>query len=880
MKRYLFISVFMLLAIGLSAQNFTTEGNGIRNVVTGHVKGKPVMYISELDGTLSSYNVNGKKLWSQFTPSAAVLFEIEAADINGDGNDDVLAASGDGHIYCYSSKGVLLWKYAPEYKVRFSEIAIIDDGENAKVFAGGNDQKLYELDNKGNLLSSTDVDGLIRKIEAGNFVDKNKPSLFIMTYQHDKYRWKFFGIIDPDTKKEIRSASFKKKSLKKLGKQMLTDISVADITKDGKDELLLFGTTDVAEFMALNGDLEPVAQFTALKKAKQRYAHTVGTCLLPVRDEIAMQYGGLLYSLNLKGELIGQSGDRYQNVIYNDLTLLPDSKQLIGGGQVGGGNSLYFYTLKNSWYKKIQKLQGRMAEVNDNINTLYKQVLNFEMPAYQTKSDKPWIMITSATSSKEVMKLNGADIIYAPQVRMQENWDRSELVALIGESALKKDKRMQYDKTQDEIVALAKELEAKGQAFTAWTGHGNDPFITSLETMLKVLEVAPNTCYGFIYAEMDNVNDPRVQHFINHYVPALAKAMRKNGKAKMYFRYKNVFWGGTSHLEPWKSMFFGGEYADVLVPASEDTSSRTQDVNLAGRVGMWAGGYINDFAMRLVDDNPTSWRPLTPGGQRSVSPYLRQGVMMAAYGARYGILFSNKYMEDPGYDVLYALMKSGVLPIAKKENIESISSWHLLKDVDAELNHDINHHHTVDNFTNDDADAVFSLTQMRWAGTDVPDYDYSRVLGVDYRWLNYIPILPKGMVPIGPFEYAQALEGEDIPYTVSDMKHGFLAGNKVAAKDFGLEINKAAIEGAKNMPLSVEGAAWSAIRIDEKHIRVILMDQGYIDPQAREAIITIQGENASGARDVLSGEELEIKNNKVVLTVPTGSLRFIDVSYK
>jgi len=30
---------------------------------------------------------------------------------------------------------------------------------------------------------------------------------------------------------------------------------------------------------------------------------------------------------------------------------------------------------------------------------------------------------------------------------------------------------------------------------------------------------------------------------------------------------------------------------------------------------MWASGFVNDYAMRLIDDNPTSWRPLSPGGQ-------------------------------------------------------------------------------------------------------------------------------------------------------------------------------------------------------------------------------------------------------------------------
>ena len=871
--------VATLLLLGM-AQNFSIEGNSIRKVKCGCIEGNSILYISQLDGAISCYTSKGEKKWRVTNPIKAILFDLEVVDINGDGNDDVVAASADGHIYCYSSNGSLMWKYAPKHKVRFSEVAVLKSAGELSIFAGGNDQKLYELDENGQLLSTTKVKGLVRSIEVGNFIDANKKSLFVMTYSHDKFRWAFMGFIDPDSKQVIKSTGYKNKAYKKMMRQMVTDLAVADITKDGKDEVLLFGTSDVAEFTALNSELLPVVQFSGSKKDKQRYAHVKGACLLPVRDEITIQYGGILYIIDLKGQLIGKSGERYKQVIYNDLTLLKDTEQLVGGAQVGGDNSLYFYPLKNNWYRKEQKHIGRSAEVESNLKELYQQAVNFTLPKYQQKAEQPWVMLTSSTETKEVLQLKGADIVFAPQVRMQENYDRKQLVAAIGEVALKKDRRMQYNLTQDEIVALAKEMEAKGQPFTAWTGHGNDPFITSLETMLKVLEVAPNTCYGFIYAEMDNVDDPRVKHFINHYVPALAKAMRKHGRAKLYFRYKNMFWGGTSHLEPWKSMFFGGEYADILVPASEDTSSRTQDVNLAGRAGMWAGAFVNDFAMRLVDDNPTSWRPLTPGGQRSVSPYLRQGVMMAAYGARYGILFSNKYMEDPGYDVLYALMKSGVLPQAKPDNVLSIGSWHLIRDVDEHLIHDVDNHHQVDNYSKEDGDAVFSYTQMRWAGTDLPHYDYSKVaLGVNYRWLNYMPELPNGMVPIAPIELASELKKKDIPYTVSNMSNGIVDGEKVTAKDFGAHINNAAEAGAKQMPVVVKGAAWSTIRIDENHIRVILMDHGYIDPQKREATIIIQGTNAKTAKDILTNETLKINNNSIELTVPAGSLRFIDLAY-
>ena len=270
---------------------------------------------------------------------------------------------------------------------------------------------------------------------------------------------------------------------------------------------------------------------------------------------------------------------------------------------------------------------------------------------------------------------------------------------------------------------MARNYEAQGQPFTFWAGHGNDPFYIQIETLEQILEAAPNTCYGFVYAEMDNVEDPRVIHYVKEYLPRLAKAIRKNNRAKLYFRYKNMFWAATSHLPLWKDMFFSGKYNDILVPASEDTSNRIQDLNLAGRVGMQSGGYVDDFAMRLIDDNPTSWRPLSPGGQNSISPYLRQGVIMAAYGARYGIVANNNFTKGTGLNVLFALMKSGVLPVVKPEDIQSIGSWHLIKDVEEDLIHSVDSHHNLKQYKADDDNAIFSVGQMHWAGTNVPNYD-------------------------------------------------------------------------------------------------------------------------------------------------------------
>lgn len=881
MNKFFTSFAFTLISLVVTAQNFITEGNAIRHTITASVNNENILYVGELDGSLGAYSLKGKKLWHKKTDNPAVLFEIESADINNDGNDDLIAANANGNIYCYDSSGKLLWKFSSDHKVRFSEVAVIQNNGKTQIFAGGNDYKLYELDTKGKLVSETKIKGVVRKLEAGNFISEEKEDLFLMTYNKDKFNWDFLGFLDADSKEVIKSLSSKEKYVKKMTRAMVTDINIADINGDKKDNILIFGDASFKPFfVALDSDFNIIAEYQGTNKQTQRYAHAQGA-FLPSRNEIMFQHGGILLVLDSKGKLINSSGERYGKMVFSDFVFEPKSNQLIAGGTVDGSNAIRFFNLKkDTWFKTNHNKEGRMLEVEKNINTLYEQTLNFKLPSYQTKSDKEWVMITKSNTDSRIKKLNGGDVKFVIQKSPKESTDRSHLVAIMGDVALKKDKRGKYQDSREDIVQMARDFEVEGQPFTFWAGHGNDPFYIQIETLEQILEVAPNTCYGFVYAEMANVEDPRVIHYVKEYMPRLAKAIRKNNKAKLYFRYKNMFWAATSHLPLWKDMFFSKKYSDILAPASEDTSNRTQDLNLAGRVGMHSGGYVNDYAMRLIDDNPTSWRPLSPGGQNSVSPYLRQGVIMAAYGARYGVVSTSGFVEEPGLNVLFALMKSGVLPVVEPENIQSIGAWHLIKGVDAYLIHTVDNHHKLDQYDKSDVDAVFSVGQMHWAGASIPDYDFSNAaLGVKYRWLNYMPEMPHGMVPVAPIESKTMLEKSNVSYFVSNAKVGIENGNNIPAKQFGETIKKVVSQGEKKLPVIVKGASWSVIKLDKNHSRIVLVDPGYIDPQDREVEVVFQNKQPKSVIDILSKENLKISGESVKLSIPAGSMRFIDISY-
>jgi hypothetical protein len=92
----------------------------------------------------------------------------------------------------------------------------------------------------------------------------------------------------------------------------------------------------------------------------------------------------------------------------------------------------------------------------------------------------------------------------------------------------------------------------------------------------------------------------------------------------------------------------------------------------------------------------------------------------------------------------------------------------------------------------------------------------------------------------------------------------------------------AALESAaKRLPVRVTGQAhWSVVRLDPTHVRVTLIDPGYLDPAERDATIVLQHLDGVACRDILSGENLPMDGGRIGLRIPAGTLRVIDIEHR
>ena len=87
----------------------------------------------------------------------------------------------------------------------------------------------------------------------------------------------------------------------------------------------------------------------------------------------------------------------------------------------------------------------------------------------------------------------------------------------------------------------------------------------------------------------------------NHILP-LARLCSQYGNKKIILNQKYVDWNGNFYVT-WKELLEDRRYSNIFVPCMEETNSRTQQLSLAGRVGLWLTGYFDQWAERAVMDN-------------------------------------------------------------------------------------------------------------------------------------------------------------------------------------------------------------------------------------------------------------------------------------
>lgn len=853
---------------------FSTGGHTVYQLrpATIEANGRAIIAAS-FDGSVLCYRQDGTLLWKS-SIDGHFPFDMAVSDMDGDGLDEILVATGAGILYALDEDGTELWTYqtsAPLFQVCTAKLS----NGNSILLTGGVEETINALSPEGKLLKTLKLEHTIRHMRPGNLSGNGQDSIAVATSNRGLSGTLSLLAIDP----EDLSTQWQKTNLgthaHNSGKRFFS-MAVLDLNKDGKDDILLSNSWgEHGRIFAYDHQGNDLYSTTDERIPNVSYRMNL---LDPVKledDEYVLgHFGNVLIQYNLDGSCRDVITGPYS---FADAVFDTVTKTYFMGSAVSGGDGIYGFDLKDrNWKKQFAQLKpvGALATLEKNLLTLSRQIRQFKAPAYQPAPRHATILSRKPdkTSYQHLTFIDKTTLSQSYEHR-NELWNRDI------------DGRRSYDLTADEIVAEMERREKAGKGFVVWSGHGHAMHMP-LTTFERIIQAAPAQLWGLEFAEMEGV-DHHMQEVVEQILLPVAELCQKHDK-KIIFRNKNIFWNGTSYVPYWRKVLLDSGFEEVFIPALEETNCRTAELSLAGRLGLWLTGSFKQWSCRMVTDNANFDRMWEWAGHQVLSHHLRHLVSRASLGSA---VFFNSIHQGPFTGELYEqlipfydMLEKGIIHIPDRDELLSVADVCLgLTSPPSQqyLRHGINGH---DYRFPDDThpQMVFDQLDCYWAGSPLPSHDFSRFgLGVDRRMCNYLPTTPYGMVAIvpddtdiSPTRFRHKVSTDGAFYFDSN-------GARFSPEAFKPKVETLLADAADRLPIRVQGEAhWSVVRLDPTHVRVTLIDPGYLDPAGREVEVILQHIDAVSCQDILSRKTLPIKNKRISIKILMGTMRIVDIEHR
>lgn len=855
--------------------------------------------------------------------------DLWCADLTGDGNDEILAANADGHLYCLDAEGNPLWKFRPSQAPMNSVATLTHEGTTV-VVCGGYDKNIYWLSAKGEPIKTVPSSSYSIEKVWGKKSEKKLPN-------SKEHIANFLRPAEGENGQDILvlHAAINSNSgngslylfqplaehpFKVIKKPILRkpsgDLSLCDTDGDGIEEVLLGSSSTSNDGGFLHIDLQSsemaLRNFQDLRKEKalrekmKGLAYRVAQTLPlgpPPHKQFLTAFGSrfVLSPADLNAENTEVIVSPYS---FNDIWKDPRSNKILLASIQSGGSGIHILDPSQpDWKNALENFQptGKIARVLSNTQQVREQLQLEERPSVKTSARKVYFL-TEALSGEleqhalELEKEHGNPVFLQGQhMNKVEDWDRVTVTSELYRE--KRDRRKSYVLSPEEALdQLSNLYQTTRSGVSYWGGHGNDPYMFSSETLIKALANHPEKKTVLIYPELEKWNDDFAMVLDDHIYP-LASTFQGT-ENRLYIRTKHAFWHSIVY-EPLWSRLLSGEFADVFVPSMEETTDKTPEQTVPSRVGIWASGAVNQWGSRVVRDNPSFDRLRQHSDQMLPNHFLRNQIYHLSLGATY---LNNFAIDQDYFSVLYDLIAQGVLYVPARNEIVSFNPVHLGMTRPDPFYLDEGNNAKWVTFFDEEEEAenprVFSRLNGTWPGAPVHEWDYSSfAAGVKDRRLNYLPPFENGVVLIAPaqsgkFANPDAPRGRMVDHLhplYRETMHEFITNGREYLSPDGTEsypadqhyqsVAQAIAKGAELLPLTVAGeVAWTVAQTAPDRLRLTVIDGGYLNPSRKQATITFRAARAKAMTDLLSGETTDLKGkNSAAVEVPSGLFRFYDV---
>ncbi|WP_168565900.1 PQQ-like beta-propeller repeat protein [Crateriforma spongiae] len=925
--RLLFLPACLIAIIGsqdLSAGDAITSvdtGRTITKVRSAHHRDGPRIIASTYEGDVIAVDHQGDVIWT--CPLSGVMnHDLWVADLDGDGNDEALAANADGHVYCISDDGQLRWRFKANDAPMYSVCVIRHQGKPV-VVCGGFDNQVRYLSSTGELLDTLHSSTYSIAKPWGKDPSKPRPpaKLHVANFLRP--------VINPDDPAndrllihgtmngmQDRGAFYLFKPFASQPKWLIRSPSptvvghVQVIPADDKTPpRILVGTSGHSSNMAVSiltteTDHQQTWQIPRRHPKIDSFGYRVVQPMVIDADasDLVILVGNTL--VRISADLDETQSRLYQaDYSFHDAWMDHSNGQLILASAQSGGSCIHLIDVSQpGWEQVFQQIAppGKIQAILDGSKAICEQLTHFRRPAWEREPLPVYLMTESRTGVESTIDQLQASypspvFLNGHHTGQAETFDRSSIPS--EKYRNRRDRRRKYSLSQQQALDEFIPLYDNHPGIAFWGGHGNDPFMFQPDTMMKVIDAAGGKKTVLIYPELEDHSDEFAAVTEHLIYPLAAHAQPRN--ANLFLRCKHNFWNGSIYQPAWDRLR-SGEFADVFVPAMEETSDKSMEISLASRLGMWTSGAVNQWGARSVPDNTSFDRSRQHSHQRLPNHFLRNMVYNISLGATY----INNFAVDQEYmSLLWEMIAKGALYVPKRDEIVSFNPVHLsMVSPDHEF---LNEGNNVKWCTFYDADIeatrkmVFSRLNGTWPGAPNTPWDFSTyAAGVKDRRLNFLPPYPNGLVLITPPQDAsdaplprgKLIEHlhpiyRDAMQEIRTNGKSYLDrnGRPTLAADQHADVVADKIRtAADQLPLTVDGpVAWVAAESSPTHLRLTIVDGGYLNPDDQVATVRFHRADPVRVTDLLTGQVIDGTDDPTLsVKVPCGLFRLLDVQLK
>ena len=917
LSRRAFLGTSAALGAGVASLPMRTIGLSGRNAwvarafKTGRGANDVAFATGTYDGRLTAFSWEGGLLWE--VNRGAFAFDIDCRDVNGDGADEIFAALSDGSVVSLSATGKVRFEFRHPHGLPMYQVAAVRTKDAGfYVAASGPGGMVYCLDaDNGKLRLERSAAQLVlaRQLVACDFNGSGDEALFAGSSRTEEHRAALWTSLakDPVWQKGPRNnnvdyAPSEAMFLPRAGGGLAVTVGGGKLQPNSGDRAGGGGATMVLYDAAGNAKRLPLRNLDKfqLTNYTESYGKYAGYFVAPARSGgenlIAVMYCDRIVLSDVEG-VVRKAGTAPFGFTSIDTVRHGEREWLLLGSAPNGDDNLYLLPVDADWNAALASLRPRGVQAAASAQ-IRKTVSAVEArPPVQSPGAEPVDIVVRmyrVNTSEEIRQFRD----HIPQFLSycRKNFGMSNVrygVDLwLGRGSARQ-------MPESELLDFFRHLEQTRSYFTIFASHGNNLGEQNLKWYVpvalarKILDAAPTTCMS-MYSGEDEHYEAMSGWFDEYWKPMMDLCVERG--AKVYMKEKNIFWAAVPAMPEFRRRFLSPKYRGALIPNTEDSNSRTPDMQLAGRAGIWMAGLVDGWGIRLIGDAFSFDRQHEYEYPMAGHPSLRSMVAAASLGCRNFMFEHGQFGRftgdvDRGWDfnrvweesdaAFLKLLRSGALHIPKRGEMAGLSPVVLAMSEPSKrfVEGGTNTHYYHRCHPDDGGRYAFGRMDCYFGMSPAHPFDLATLLwGRKRQFGNYMPASPNGFVTVVPDD----LPASAIPWAKARIETNGdwirLDGKELAPAEAARAIPALLARHAASLPFhcaAKDEIFFQAARISPHEYQIVLVDPGYLDPRDRTVRIRTTLPGAVSMRDAITGGAVAKKDGAWEIGVPAGTFRIL-----